>query len=120
MNGQLILSIVPEQLYLAVGGSSFTTNHTGQKWIVDDRNNCTPSVFSVKDTLAGFSADKNCIAHQHVGSQPMRYHTLNGSRAYSINCIAFTDNAAVRTAGLRSIQEVLDDPRLKLTQVKDV
>ena len=32
----------------------------------------------------------------------------------------FYSNSAVRTAGLRAIQEVLDDPHLKLTQAKDV
>ena len=32
----------------------------------------------------------------------------------------FYSNSAVRTAGLRAIQEVLDDPQLKLTQAKDV
>ena len=70
-----------------------------------------------------FLVAHHCIAH-HLAlacgqlANEISYHQRFKSVLDQI--YHFYSNSAVRTAGLRSIQEVLDDPQLKLTQAKDV
>ena len=47
--------------YLSMGGSSFTTNHTGQIDTVDERYIAIPSVFRINDTCAGLLRNVLCF-----------------------------------------------------------
>ena len=70
-----------------------------------------------------FLVAHHCIAHRLAlacGQSANEIPYLKRFKNVLDQLYHFYDNSAVRTAGLRSIQEVLDDPRLKLTQAKDV
>ena len=70
-----------------------------------------------------FLASHHCIAHRLAlacGQSADEVPSLRKFKSVLDQLYRFYSNSAVRTAGLRSIQEVLDDPQLKLTQAKDV
>ena len=70
-----------------------------------------------------FLAAHHCIAHRLAlacGQSANEVSYLKRFKSVLDQLYRFYSNLAVRTAGLRAIQEVLDDPQLKLTQAKDV
>lgn len=70
-----------------------------------------------------FLAAHHCIAHRLAlacGQSADEISYLKRFKSVLDQLYRFYSNSAVRTAGLRAIQEVLDDPHLKLTQAKDV
>ena len=70
-----------------------------------------------------FLAAHHCIAHRLAlacGQSADEISYLKRFESVLDQLYRFYSNSAVRTAGLRAIQEVLDDPHLKLTQAKDV
>ena len=72
---------------------------------------------------APFLVANHCIAHRLAlacGQSSNEITYLKRFESILDQLYRFYENLAVRTAGLRSIQEVLDDPLLKLTQAKDV
>ena len=69
-----------------------------------------------------FLAAHHCIAHRLVlacGQSADEISYLKRFKSVLDQLYRFYSNSAVRTAGLRAIQEVLNDPQLKLTQAKD-
>ena len=76
----------------------------------------------LKDTVP-FLVSHHCIAHRLAlacGQSANEIQYLRKFKSVLDQLYRFYSHSAVRTAGLRSIQEVLDDPQLKLTQAKDV
>ena len=70
-----------------------------------------------------FLVAHHCIAHRLAlacGQSPNEIPYVKRFKNVLDQLYRFYDNSAVCTAGLRSIQEVLDDPQLKLAQAKDV
>ena len=70
-----------------------------------------------------FLVAHHCIAHRLAlacGQSANEISYLQRFKSVLDQIYRFYSNSAVRTAGLRSIQEVLDDPQSKLTQAKDV
>ena len=67
-----------------------------------------------------FLASNHCIAHRLALACGQSADEVQSLRRFKRVLKLFYSNSAVHTAGLRSIQEVLDDPQLKLTQAKDV
>ena len=70
-----------------------------------------------------FLAAHHCIAHclaLACGQSVNEVSYLKRFKSVLDQLYRFYSNSAVRTAGLRAIQEVLDDPQLKLTHAKDV
>ena len=70
-----------------------------------------------------FLAAHHCIAHRLAlacGQSADEISYLKWFKSVLDQLYRFYSNSAVRTAGLRAIQEVLDDPQSKLTQAKDV
>ena len=70
-----------------------------------------------------FLVSNHCIAHRLAlacGQAANEIPYLKRFKSILDQLYRFYSNSAVRTAGLRYIQEVLDDPLLKLTQAKDV
>jgi hypothetical protein len=65
----------------------------------------------------------HCIAHRLAlacGQSANEITYLKRFKSVLDQLYRFYSNSPVRTAGLRAIQEVIDDPMLKLTQAKDV
>ena len=65
----------------------------------------------------------HCIAHRLAlacGQSADEIVYLKRFKTILDQLYRFYSNSSVRTAGLRAIQEVIDDPQLKLTQAKDV
>ena len=65
----------------------------------------------------------HCIAHRLAlacGQSADEIAYLKCFKTILDQLYRFYSNSSVRTAGLRAIQEVIDDPQLKLTQAKDV
>lgn len=69
-----------------------------------------------------FLAAHHCIAHRLALACGQSADEIYFKRFKGVldQLNRFYSNSAVRTAGLRAIQEVLDDLHLKLTQAKDV
>ena len=70
-----------------------------------------------------FLVANHCIAHRLAlacGQAANEIPYLKKFKDILDQLYRFYDNSAVRTAGLRAIQEVVNDPHLKLTQAKDV
>ena len=70
-----------------------------------------------------FLVSHHCIAHRLAlacGQSADEITYLKRFKSVLDQLYRFYSYSAVRTAGLRSIQEVLDDPHLKITQAKDV
>ena len=65
----------------------------------------------------------HCVAHRLAlacGQASNEIPYLLKFKAILDQLYRFYDNSPVRTAGLHSIQEVLNEPTLKLSQAKDV
>ena len=70
-----------------------------------------------------FLVSHHCIAHRLAlacGQSADEVAYLKRLKSVLDQLYHFYSYSAVHTAGLRSIQEVLDDPHLKITQAKDV
>ena len=70
-----------------------------------------------------FLVAHHCIAHRLAlacGQSANEIAYLKQFTSILDQLYHFYDNSAVRSAGLQSIQTVLEDPLLKLTQAKDV
>ena len=70
-----------------------------------------------------FLVSHHCIAHRLAlacGQSADEVTYLKRFKSVLDQLYRFYSYSAVRAAGLRSIQEVLDDPHLKITQAKDV
>lgn len=70
-----------------------------------------------------FLVANHCIAHRLAlacGQAANEIPYLKRFKDILDQLYRYYENSAVRTAGLRAIQEVLNDPNLKLTQAKDV
>lgn len=68
-----------------------------------------------------FLVSHHGIAHRLTCGQSMNEVTyLKCFKSVLDQLYCFYSYPAVRTAGLRSIQEPIDDPHLKITQAKDV
>ena len=65
----------------------------------------------------------HCVAHRLAlacGQAADEIAYLKKFKSILDQLYRFCQNSAVRMAGLKSIQEVANDPQLKLTQAKDV
>ena len=70
-----------------------------------------------------FLVANHCIAHRLAlacGQAANEIPYLKRFKDILDQLYRYYENSAVRTAGLRAIQKVLNDPHLKLTQAKDV
>ncbi len=70
-----------------------------------------------------FLVANHCIAHRLAlacGQAANEIPYLKRFKDILDQLCRYYENSAVRTAGLRAIQEVLNNPHLKLTQAKDV
>ena len=63
----------------------------------------------------------HCVAHRLALAVAQAGDTIPYVKRFKVllhNLFSFYDNSPVRTAGLRAIQSILDDPSLKLLQAK--
>ena len=65
----------------------------------------------------------HCVAHRLALASAQAADEITYVKKFKMilsQLYRFYDNSAVRTAGLKEIQDILNDPRLKLTEAKDV
>ena len=84
---------------------------------------CRGGVSTLMKEQAPFLIANHCVAHRLAlacGQAADEIKYLKKFKSILDQLYRFYQNSAVRMAGLKAIQEVVNDPQLKLTQAKDV